>query len=146
MTNAMVLNNLAHRPVRTALSVIAVAVEVLLIVSTVGLVTGIVDEMGRRMRGVGADILVQPSGSSFLTGLGSAPMPVAIAGKLSEIQHVATVAPVLIQSSGGLTVIYGIDDTYRKLTGGFAMIEGRDLQGGQEILADDVYADQNHVK
>lgn len=148
MINRMVLNNLAHRPVRTALSVIAVAVEVLLIISTVGLVTGIVEEMGRRMRGIGADILVQPPGSHFLTGFGSSPMPVKIADKLAEVPHVSVVAPVLIQSSGGIgiTVIYGIDDLYRKLTGGFVMIEGRDLRDGLEILADEVYAKNNHIK
>ena len=73
MTNQMVLNNLAHRPVRTALSVAAVAVMVVLIISTVGLVNGIVDEMAHRMKGVGADILVRPPGSAFLTGLSSSP-------------------------------------------------------------------------
>lgn len=144
MVNRMVLNNLGHRPVRTMLSVIAVAVEVLLIISVVGLVTGMVDEMSRRMKGVGADILVQPPGSSFLTGLSSAPMPARIADKLAEVPHVTAVAPVLLQSSGGLTVIYGIEpEKYRRVTGGFELLEGREIQGGQEIMADDIYASSN---
>ncbi len=142
----MVLNNLAHRPVRTALSVIAVAVEVLLIISTVGLVTGILDELSRRTRGIGADIIVQPSGSGMGFGFGSAPMPVTIADKLAEVPHVSVVAPVLTQSTGGLTVINGIDDRYRRVTGGFVVLEGRDLRDGLEILADEVYAKSNHVK
>jgi putative ABC transport system permease protein len=142
----MVLNNLAHRPVRTGLSVVAVAVEVLLIISTVGLVNGMVQELGQRMRGVGADILVQAPGASFLTGLSSAPMSVKIAGKLEEMPQVQVVAPVLIQSSGGLTVIYGIDERFRRLTGGFTFVAGRDLQGGLEILVDTIYARDNKDK
>ncbi len=146
MINRMVLNNLAHRPVRTALSVAAVAVMVVLIISTVGLVNGIVAEMANRMKGVGADILVRPPGASFLTGMSSAPMPEKIADKLAaEIPHVTVVAPVLIQSSGGLTLINGIDDRYRKLRP-FEFVEGRDLGTGLEIMVDDIYARDNKLK
>ena len=145
MVSRMVLNNLAHRPVRTALSVIAVGVEVLLIISVVGLVTGMVDEMARRMRGVGADILVQPPGASFLTGLSSAPMSAKIEQVLLQVPHVRAAAPVLIHSSGGLTVIYGIDpQKFREVSGGFEVLEGREVQSGAEIMADDVYAPSNH--
>lgn len=144
MVNQMVWNNLMYRKTRTALSVVAVAVEVLLIISTVGLVNGMVGEIGTRTKGIGADILVQAAGASFLTGLSSAPMPMSIANKLAENPDVEVVAPVLIQSSGGLTVIYGIDDRFRKLSGGFNFVKGHDLQSGLEILVDDVYAQDNH--
>jgi putative ABC transport system permease protein len=143
MVNRMVWNNLMFRKTRTALSIVAVAVEVLLIISTVGLVNGMVGEIGTRTRGIGADILIQAPGASFLTGLSSAPMPVKIADKLKENPEVEAVAPVLIQSSGGLTVIYGIDDRFRHLGTGFEFLQGRDLQGGLEILVDDVYAEDN---
>jgi putative ABC transport system permease protein len=43
-------------------------------------------------------------------------------------------------------VIYGIDDSYRRLTGGFELLQGRDMQNGQEILADDVYVKNNKLK
>jgi putative ABC transport system permease protein len=142
----MVMNNLAHRPVRTALSVAAVAVMVVLIISTVGLVNGIVDEMAHRMKGVGADILVRPPGSAFMTGLSSSPMSEKIGGKLAEMPHVKFVAPVLIQSAGGLTLINGIDDSYRKVIHGFDVLEGRDLGQGQEIIVDDIYATDNKLK
>src|ERR1022692_2343079 len=138
MVNRMVWNNLMFRKTRTALSVVAVAVEVLLIISTVGLVNGLVGEISTRTRGIGADILVQAAGASFLTGLSSAPMPVKIADKLAENPDVEVVAPVLIQSSGGLTVIYGIDDRFRRLGRSFEFLQGRDLHGDLEILVDEI--------
>lgn len=145
MVNQMVLNNLGHRPLRTMLSIIAVAVEVLLIISVVGLVTGMLDEMERRMRGVGADILVQPSDASILAPSGSAPMPAKLEGKLAQVAHVAAIAPVLLHSSGGLTIIYGIErQKFNQVTGGFDVLQGRELEGGREILADDFYASANH--
>lgn len=142
----MVMNNLAHRPVRTALSVAAVAVMVVLIISTVGLVTGMMDEMSKRMKGVGADILVQPGNAGFIFGLRSSPMSEKIGAKLKEIPHVAEVAPVLMYSAGGLTLVYGVDDRYRRLSGPFELLQGRDLQQGLEILADDLHAKNNRLK
>ncbi len=146
MTNRMVMNNLAHRPVRTVLSVAAVAVMVVLIISTVGLVNGMVEEMANRMKGVGADILAQPSNASFMNLAGSAPMSEKIAARLEQIPHVTLAAPALIYSSGGLTLVYGIDDRFRRLIRGFDLLEGRDLQSGLEILADDVYVKNNRLK
>src|SRR5438045_1652722 len=109
MVNRMVLTNLAFRKTRTALSVIAVAMEVLLILSTVGLVNGMVKELAERNRAIGADILVQSPGASFLTGFSSAPMPEqGFYNLLMAIPHVTQVAPTLIESSGGLSVVFGI--------------------------------------
>ena len=42
--------------------------------------------------------------------------------------------------------VYGVDDHYRRLTGPFDLLEGRDLQGGLEILADDVQARNEKLK
>ncbi len=146
MVNQMVWNNLMFRKTRTVLSVIAVAVEVLLIVSTVGLVNGMVHEIAQRNRAIGADILVQAPGASFLVGLNNAPMSVKFANLFEKVPHVSVVAPTLIQSSGGLTVVFGIDDRFRQLSGPFKVIEGRDLQDGEEALIDDVYARDNRKK
>ncbi len=147
MVNRMVLNNLGFRKTRTALSVIAVAVEVLLILSTVGLVNGMVHELAERNRAIGADIVVQSPGASFLTGFSSAPMPEkGFYDLLSSLPHVSVVAPTLVQSSGGLSVVFGIDDRFRRLSGGFQILQGRDMRNGQEMLIDDVYAQDNHKK
>ena len=59
MNKQMIIAGLKARPVRTTVSILAVALEVILILVVVGLTSGISDETGRRTEGVGADILLQ---------------------------------------------------------------------------------------
>jgi putative ABC transport system permease protein len=147
LINRMVINNLGRRPLRTALSVIAVMVEVLLIISVVGLVTGLLGEMAQRQRGIGADIIVQPSGVSPFMVFSSAPMPVAIAGRLKQAPGVAAVTPVFMQTFGGLTLAYGIDPaSFSAVTGGFQVRAGRGIQSDFDLMVDDVYANDNHIQ
>ena len=63
MVNRLILANLAARPVRTVLSVTAVAVEMILILLVVGLTHGMLEESANRTVGVGAEIMVQPQSS-----------------------------------------------------------------------------------
>ncbi|HXW15334.1 MAG TPA: ABC transporter permease, partial [Terriglobia bacterium] len=69
MVNRLILANILHRPIRTAVSVLAVAIEVVMVILVVGLCHGLVNESAKRVEGVGADILVQPPGASFLMGM-----------------------------------------------------------------------------
>jgi putative ABC transport system permease protein len=145
----MVLSNILHRPVRTLVSILAVAIEVGMVMLVVGLTTGLLHESAKRVEGVGADILVQPPGASFFFGLTSAPMPVKIGDRLAEIPRVVAVAPALFQfnSSGGLNMIYGIDmESFNRVTGGFVYHAGGPFEGPYDILVDDWYAKANHVK
>jgi len=57
--NTFVLSNLAHRPVRTLLSILAIAVEVAMILTLVGVSYGTLDGTAQRARGVGADIMIR---------------------------------------------------------------------------------------
>jgi putative ABC transport system permease protein len=149
MINKLIIANILHRPIRTAVSVLAVAIEVAMVILVVGLCHGLVNESAKRIEGVGADILVQPAGASFLMGLTQAPMPVKIGDRLAELPHVLAVAPVLfvVNSVAGLNIIYGIDMTsFDRVTGGFAYHAGGALQAPYDILVDDVYAKANHTK
>jgi putative ABC transport system permease protein len=100
-----------HRPIRTAISVLAVAIDVGMVTLVVGLCHGFVHDKAKRVEGVGADILVQPLRSSFLMGMTQAPMPIKIGDRVAEVPHVLAVAPALflVNAVGSLTVIYGID-------------------------------------
>jgi putative ABC transport system permease protein len=145
----MIVSNILHRPIRTAVSILAVAIEVGMVLLVVGMTTGLVNDSKRRVEGVGADVLVQPPGSSFILSFTSAPMPIKFGSKLLEVPHVLAVAPVLlhVNISGGLNVIYGIDmASFDRVTGGFAYLEGGPLKGPDEILVDDWYARANHLK
>jgi putative ABC transport system permease protein len=147
--NKLILSNILHRPIRTAVSALAVAIEVAMVMLFVGLAHGLVDESAQRLEGVGADVLVQPPSSSFLLALSQAPMPIKIGDRLKQIPHVLAVAPVLFNfnSIGGLNIIYGIDTpTFDRVTGGFAYHDGGPFLNPYDILVDDLYARANHVK
>jgi putative ABC transport system permease protein len=149
VVNRMILANVLHRPVRTAVSVLAVAVEVIMVMMVVGLTNGLVQESAKRVEGVGADLLVQPPGASLFLGLTSAPMPLKIGEKLAQIPHVMYVAPSLLQfqTSGGLNQIYGIDlPSFNQVTGGFVYHSGGPFAAPYDVLVDDWYAKANHVK
>lgn len=149
MINRMVLQNILHRPVRTAVSILAVAIEVGMVMLVVGLSTGMLHESAKRVEGVGADILVQPPGASMFLGLTQSPMPIKIGDRLAEIPRVEAVAPVLLQfnSSGGINLIYGIDiNSFDKVSGGFVYHKGGPFEQPYDIIVDDWYAKANNVK
>jgi putative ABC transport system permease protein len=58
--NRMIIANLVHRPIRSLISVIAIAVEVTLILVIVGLSMGMMNDAKQRQKGIGADVIVQP--------------------------------------------------------------------------------------
>src|SRR6266478_7137962 len=111
MMNKMIVGNLVHRPLRSLISVVAVALEVALILLIAGLSYGIMNDSRNRTAGVGADVIVQPPGSSNLAGISGAPVPVKVADILRELPHVSVVSPVIWQltTAGSLEVIDGID-------------------------------------
>src|SRR5919108_6550972 len=120
--NKLVLSNLLHRPIRSVISIAAVAVEVTLILLIVGLMLGILNDSKERQRGIGADVMVMPPKSSPFIGLSSAPVSEKVADKLRKLAHVAAVAPVVqqISTGGAVEVIYGIDlKEYEELGGPF---------------------------
>ncbi len=97
--NRMILANLVHRPFRTIISVVAVAVEVTLILLIVGIMLGMLSDSQSRQVGIGADIMVQPPGSSLLMGMNGAPVSVKVADKTAQVPHVVAVAPVVTQTT-----------------------------------------------
>src|SRR6202011_589665 len=79
MINRMVVANLVHRPIRSLISIVAIALEVALILLIVGLCYGILNDSRNRTAGIGADVIVQPPGSSFLAGISGAPVSLKVA-------------------------------------------------------------------
>jgi len=149
MMGELIFRNLWHRPVRTLIGVIAIAVEVALVVLIVGLTSGILTETAKRIEGVGADIMLQPKDASYLLGLSAAPMPMKIAEKVKELKYVQEVSPTLFQSNstGSVEVIYGIDQqSFRAVSGGFVFLAGHDFTGPNDVLVDDWAAKAKHLK
>ncbi len=148
MMGEMILRNLVHRPLRTMIGVLAIAVEVALVVLIVGLTSGILSETAKRIEGVGADIMLQPSSAGVIMGMSNAPMPIKIRDRLSELQYVQSVAPVLLQfnSTGGVELVYGIDEKFDEVSGGFVFLHGRNLQGPDDMLMDDLAAKSKNTQ
>jgi putative ABC transport system permease protein len=149
MMNKMIVANLVHRPIRSLISIVAIALEVTLILLIVGLCYGIMNDSKNRTAGIGADVIVQPPGSSFLAGISGAPVSEKIADILRPMPHVKVVSPVvwIISTSGGLEVIDGIDlASFETLGGPFQYLQGGPFQGPDDVLVDDYIARQKHVK
>jgi len=144
----MVLSNLVHRPLRTAVSVLAVALEVTLVVIIVGLTSGIVQDTARRIEGVGADIMVQPPSASVLLAFSGAPMPTLIGNRLQELRYVEAVAPILLQfNADGVEMVYGIEpESFRAVSNGFVFLAGEDMIGPDDMLVDDWAARSKNLK
>jgi putative ABC transport system permease protein len=145
----MIVGNLTHRPIRSLISIVAVALEVTLILLIVGLSLGMLQDQRTRNAGIGADVIVLPPGSSFIAGLTTAPMPIKIKDVLAKLPHVTLVAPVVTQvnSAGTLEIIAGIDlKSYEGLSGGFRYLEGGPFQGPYDALVDDLFARSKHSR
>ena len=150
MMNRMIVGNLVHRPVRSLISIVAVALEVTLILLIVGLCLGMIQDSRTRTAGIGADVLVLPPGSSFIAGLSSSPMPVKIGSVLGKLSHVKSVAPVVQQTqpSGSFPeLITGIDlSSYEGMSSGFHYLRGGPFEGPYDVLVDDLFAESKHAK
>lgn len=149
MMNKMILANLAHRPIRSLISVIAIALEVTLILLIVGLALGLLNDSRQRQAGIGADVVIMPPGSSFIVGVTGAPMSIKVGNILQKLPHVTTVAPVVTQVStaGTIELIAGIDlDSYEKLSGPFQYVAGGPFKADDDCLVDDLFARAKHVK
>jgi len=145
----MIVGNLAHRPIRSLISIVAVALEVTLILLIVGLCLGMLQDQRTRNAGIGADVIVLPPGSSFIAGLTSAPMPIKMKDIFAKLAHVTGVAPVVtsVSSAGTLEIIAGIDlPSYEGLSGGFRYLEGGPFEGKYDALVDDLFAKSKHAK
>src|SRR5271170_5255994 len=140
-----VLSNVSHRPVRTTLSVLAIAVEVTMILTLVGVSYGTLDSTSERARGVGADIMIRPPGSSIV-GLSTAPLPESLVTLVAKQPHVSQAIGTVVQPLSGFDSITGLDiDQFTKMSGGFHFLAGGPFQSDQDVLVDEYYAKEKHL-
>jgi putative ABC transport system permease protein len=144
----MFWGNLAARPLRCFLSVVAIAIQVVLVLMIVGMTSGVISEWGKRVEGVGADILVQPPNASIFFAFSSAVMQESLGEQIEKLPGVDEVAPTLIQSdTKTLMIIYGIDyKRFNALSRGFIFRAGRPFEAPDEAMADDIVAQTRHLK
>jgi putative ABC transport system permease protein len=144
----MFWGSITARPLRCFLSVIAIAIQVILVLMIVGLTSGVISEWGKRVEGVGADILVQPPNSSVFFAFSSAVMQESVGDQIASLSGVDEVAPtVILTEPKRLVMVYGIDyQRFNALSKGFLFRAGRPFQSPDEVLADDIIAQTRHLK
>ena len=114
MMGELVVRNLLHRPLRTLIGVVAVAVEVALVVLIVGLTSGLLTETAKRIEGIGADIMVQPPSASVVVRTETPDGTI----EAKAIQHLVaaavpgmTLAAVTVLSTDGALLSSGEDQS-----------------------------------
>lgn len=151
LMDSLVFSNIAHRPARTAVSILGTGVGVLLIVFTVGLAHGVLHERGRRESNMGAEIMIRSSGSVGLGGAGQFRVPVSHAQELAAIPGVLATTPIgqatdRSDSGFGFRLLDGIEyDQYANLAG-ITVREGRKLISGDEAIIDPVWKQQRNAE
>ena len=147
MLNKLILANLTHRPIRTLLSVLAIAVEVTMILTLVGVSYGTLDSSAERARGVGADIIVRPAGSSVISSLSASPLSDKYLPLLLKQPHIVQATGTVIQSLSGFDSITGLDfAAFNKMSGGFTYLSGGDPVNDNDMAVDELYARQKHLQ
>ncbi len=140
--NRLVVGNLVHRPLRSLISALAVAIEVTMILSIAGIMLGMLNGSRTRTSGIGLDMFVRPSSTTNFAALSSAATSVKVADVLATLPHIAVAAPVNVQMSAGTSLenIYGIDFKTFNALKPFVFIEGQPFQGPDDVIIDDIAA------
>src|SRR6516165_1867469 len=140
--NKLIFANLLHRPLRSIISILAVAIEVIMILSIVGIFMGMLNDQKQRTNGIGADLIMRGSNASNMNGVGPVSMPIKLADVISKLPHVTLVAPAALQLStaGAIEIQFGIDyDSYNALRP-FNFIAGTRFRNPYDVIVDDVFA------
>lgn len=150
----LIAANLSHHPGRTLTSIFGVAVGIILVVLTVGMVRGMLRDRGTRDTNTGVEILLSDLNQRGLS-LTSLPisLPVEMAEKIHQIPGVAAVTPVgqhleMKGESGlGIRQVDGVDfENYVKATK-VRIVEGERLPASGDVAIVDIkYAATHNVK
>lgn len=116
-----------------------------MILTLVGISYGTLDEAARRARGVGADIVVRPPGTSMMS-LSTAPMSQELLPFFMKQPHVTFATGTMIQPLSGFEGITGIDLTqFTEMSGGFRFALGGPFQGDDDVIVDEYYAREKRL-
>ncbi|MCU1275734.1 MAG: hypothetical protein JWO48_3165 [Bryobacterales bacterium] len=145
MTFKLIFENMRHRPLRTLLSVLLIAIPVTLILTLVGLSRGMLEESAKRTRSVGADIVVRPPNTSLIS-FSAASLPEDFVQWMEKQPHVTAAVGTVIAPVSGILSVTGVDlREFEKISGGFEYVEGGPFKQPDDILIDDYYAHQQKV-
>ncbi len=145
--NKLILGNLVHRPLRSVISALAVAIEVVMILSIAAIMFGILDGSRAQTTGSGWDMMARPGQGGVLLNTSSASADIRIADVLRKLPHVAVVSPINIKLTTGASLenLYGIDFQSYDALKPFVFLEGTPFQQPYDMIIDDVQANGKHL-
>jgi putative ABC transport system permease protein len=142
----LVISNIRQRPLRSAISVLGVALGVALVMLFTGLARGMSDDLQRRSENVRAEIIFTRPGSGGTAT--SANLSTKYVDQLKQIEGVDTAIPVIrhFYPSGmwGVDQVEGVDwDSFTKMNN-IRLVQGRGPRASDEIVIDETKASRNH--
>ncbi len=151
--NNLVASNLTHHPGRTLASVIGVAVGVILVVLTVGLVRGMLRDRGQRDANIGVEIMLRQGGQGLSLTSADMTIPVNIIDEVRSTPGIAMATPVgqhlEMGGDGGLGIrqIDGIEFNSFTAASRLRIVEGQPLpESGGAAIVDIKYALDHKTK
>ena len=119
------------------ISALAIAIEVIMILSITAILLGKINGFKTRQNGIGMDMIVRPATTNNFLGMSGAGASIKVADLLRKIPHITVVAPVNMQITGSLDSIYGIDyESFNALLP-FQFLSGTAFQGPEDVIVDD---------
>lgn len=141
-----------HRPARTVVSILGIALGVLLIVFTVGLANGSLRDQAKREANVGAEIFFRASGSLGMSGSEAFRLPVTMTGDLEKVEGVKSAVAIAQQSvdadtNTGKRLVDGVNfDEYAAISG-LQIVQGRPFADNtDEAIIDTGFQKQKNYK
>jgi putative ABC transport system permease protein len=142
-----------HRPARTVVSIVGIAIGVLLIVFTVGLANGSIREQATREANVGAELFVRASGSIGMSGSEAFRLPVTLADELAAVEGVDSAVAIgqnsvdATDNNTGKRLIDGVNFEEYAAISGLRLIDGRRFTDGtDEVIIDTAWRNQKKLK
>jgi putative ABC transport system permease protein len=144
--DSLVVSNIRQRPLRSAISVLGVALGVALVMLFTGLAHGMSDDLQKRSSNVSAEIIFTRPGSLNLTS-SSANVSTKYVELLQQIEGVESVTPVIryFYPSGafGVDQVEGVEwDSFSKMNN-IRIIKGH-ANSPDELMIDETKAARNH--
>ena len=152
----LVFSNMMHRPARTAVSILGIAIGILLIIFTKGMADGSFHERAVREGNVGAEIIFSGAGKSILSA-DSMVLPASVKPEIAAtegVEKVVSLGQNTVKASGdqnssnlGSRLIDAINfEEYADVVG-IKILDGRAFQpGSDEAIMDSAFQNQRKLK
>lgn len=142
-----IYSSISQRPARTIVSSLAVSLGVVLILVSVGLSYGQLNDTAERTRRIGGDFMIQSPDASLFMALNSGTLPVGLVRVIEEIEGIEAATPILVKFiSERFHVVFGIEEkSFREVNESLTMVDGRFFDAPDEVIVDTIYANANNL-